>query len=252
MRISKRQCPTQLGVIMLALGLLGTATAALAGSNGNPGVLPVGSSPHGKTYGEWSAEFWKWQFSLPVDRNPIFDTAACSEGQSGHVWFLGGTTSAIEIEPGVILGEATRDCTVPVGTALFLPIVNVECSTVEGNGATEAELRGCASSFADAITDLSAELDGVPLKNLSAYRVESALFTFGPLPDNNVLQFFGVNAPAGTVSASVSDGVHLMLAPLSRGDHTLHFHGALDLSSIGGPTFVQDITYHLTVVPGRN
>jgi len=90
------------------------------------------------------------------------------------------------------------------------------------------------------------------LQDLESYRSQSPLFTFGPLPDNNVLQFFGVNAPAGTVSASVSDGVHLMLAPLSRGDHTLHFHGALDLSSIGGPTFVQDITYHLTVVPGRN
>ena len=91
MRISKRQCPTQLGVIMLALGLLGTATAALAGSNGNPGVLPVGSSPHGKTYGEWSAEHWKWTFSFPVDHHPQTDTADCSAGQSGPVWFLGGT-----------------------------------------------------------------------------------------------------------------------------------------------------------------
>jgi hypothetical protein len=247
MQIRKRRHSGLVGVIAIALGLLGTATAARAGATGNPGVLPPGSSPHGKSYGEWGGEFWRWQFSLPVDRNPIFDTAACDEGQSGHVWFLGGTTSSTEIGPGVILGQATRDCTVPIGTALFFPIVNVECSTVEGNGTTEEELRDCANFFADFITDLSAELDGLSLSNLSAYRKDSPLFTFGPLPDNNVLQFFGVDAPAGTVSPSVSDGIHLMLAPLSRGEHALHFHGTLDLSSIGGPMFIQDITYHLTV-----
>ncbi len=236
-------------VSLLALSVPGLAAAAPKGNLGNPGVLPPNASAHGKTYGEWSAEFWKWQFSLPVDDNPIFDTADCSEGQSGHVWFLGGTTSSTEIAPGVILGEATRDCTVPAGTALFFPIVNVECSTVEGNGTTEAELRACANSFADLIVDLAAELDGWSLHNLSSYRVESPLFTFGPLPDNNVLEFFGVNAPEGTTSPSVSDGVHLLLAPLSVGDHTLHFTGTLDLSSIGGPTIIQDITYHLSVVP---
>jgi hypothetical protein len=242
------------GIIAVIVGLLGTVTGALAGGKGNlgnPGVLPPHSSLHGKTYGEWSGKFWKWQFSLPVDRNPIFDTADCSEGQSGHVWFLGGTTTSTEVEPGVILGQVTRDCTVPVGTALFFPIVNVECSTVEGNGKTEAALRDCANSFADLITELSAELDGRPLHHLARYRVESPIFFFGPLPDNNVLQFFGVAAPAGTVSRAVSDGVHLLLAPLSGGAHTLHFRGVIDLSSIDGPTVIQDITYHLNVKPQR-
>jgi hypothetical protein len=252
MSIRKRHQARLMGIVALMVGLLGTAGAALAaprGNLGNPGVLPPNSSPHGKTYGEWGGEFWRWQFSLPVDHNPIFDTADCREGQSGQVWFLGGTTTTTEIGPGIILGQVTRECTVPVGTALFFPLANTECSTVEGNGTTEAELRECANFFANFITDLSAELDGRSLQNLAEYRAASPLYTFGPLPDNNVLQLFGVDAPPGTISPSVSDGVHVMLAPLSRCEHTLHFHGVIDLSSIGGPTFIQDITYNLSVVP---
>ena len=238
-------------VVFLVLGLANLSSAGSIGQGANPGVLPPHSSAFGKTYGEWGAEFWKWQFSLPVDRNPIFDTADCSAGQSGHVWFLGGTTSFLEVGPGIILGEATRDCTVPVGTALFFPIVNVECSTVEGNGTTEAELRECANFNADFIVDLAAELDGISFHNLADYRRDSPLFIFGPLPDKNVLEFFGVHAPAGTKSPSVADGVHLLLAPLSAGSHTLHFSGVTDLSSQGGPTVIQDITYHLTIRPHR-
>ena len=218
--------------------------------NPNPGVLPVNSKSYGMTYGEWSAEFWKWEYSMPVDEHPLFDTADCSEGQSGNVWFLGGTFATTEQIPGEILGKVTRDCTLPPGKALFFPIVNVECSTVEGNGQTEAELRSCANYFADFIVpeDLKATLDNKPIVNLIDYRVESPLFTFGPLPDNNILWEFGyTDAIPGATSLSASDGVHLMLAPLPAGQHKLHYEGTINLSSIGGPKFIQDITYNLNV-----
>ena len=78
--------------------------------------------------------------------------------------------------------------------------------------------------------------------------VTMACFRFGPLPENNVLQFFDVTAAvAGTVSPSISDGIHVMLAPLARGRHTLRFGGTLDLTSLGGPVIDQDITYELNV-----
>jgi hypothetical protein len=37
---------------------------------------------------------------------------------------------------------------------------------------------------------LNATLDGVPIVNLSQYRVESPLFNFGPLPANNFIAYF--------------------------------------------------------------
>lgn len=238
--------------LLIVVGVaLSPARSVGQGGNANPGVIPPQARYQGLSYGEWSARQTQWFFSLPIDHNPLYDTADCSTGQSGKVWFLGGTFASSVIEPGIILGEADRDCTIPSGTALFFPLVSAECSQAEGNGTTEAELRDCANFLADFIVPSSVflKIDGTPVTNLGSFRVESPFFTFGPLPENNALQAIGYDAPAGTTSPSVSDGYFAMVKPLSVGTHTLHFGGVVDLTSIGGPLFIQDITYTITVAP---
>jgi hypothetical protein len=199
-------------------------------------VFPPQSHPYGKTYGEWEAAWWQWAFSLPVDHNPLFDTAPASTGQTGNVWFLGGTFGPSPV---------TRDATIPTGKALFFPLINNEASTAEGNGTTEAELRASAKGVADGIvpSSLFVQIDGRSLQGLASYRAQSPLFIYGPLPANNLLGF-----PAGTTSPSVADGYYVMLTPLSVGHHTLHFGGTYVAPD--SSTFVQDITYHITVAPG--
>ena len=189
---------------------------------------------------------------MPIDRHPLNDTAPLSEGQSGPVWFLGGTFTAT-IEGNVTVGRAVRSGTVPAGKALFFPILDGECSTLEGNGTTDAELRGCAKFFQDHAYNMTCTVDGAPVNHLDQYRVESPLFTYGPLPENNLLLNSGYpNAVAGSTSPSVSDGVFVMLEPLREGEHTIHFTGSLTLSTAKGDPFDfdfrLDITYHLTVV----
>ena len=236
-------------VFTMVMVMAMTQGAALAGKP-NPDVAPVNSTTHGLTYAEWSARQWQWLYSLPIDAHPLFDTADCSEGQSGKVWFLGGTFASIETEPGVIVGEVDRTCTIPSGTALFFPLIDVETSTIEGNGETEEELRDLANFFADFIDPESVFLvvDGREA-DVSNNRVESPLFTFGPLPANNVLESFGVDAPEGATTPAVSDGYFAMVKPLPVGTHTLHFGGLADFTSVGGPIFIQDISYTITVVP---
>lgn len=216
-------------------------------------IFPPDSIPYGKTYAEWSAEHWKWVYSMPVNHHPLFDTAGVSAGQSGDVWFLGGTFTTTSSN-GVVVGNATRSATIPEGKALFFPVIDNECSTVEGNGTTDGDLRSCAQFFQDHARDLTCTVDGVAVSNLNSFRVQSPLFTFGPLPENNVLQFNGyAGATNGATSPAVSDGVFLMLAPLAAGSHTIHFGGALTLSVTNGDPFDfefrLDITHHLTVVP---
>jgi len=237
--------------------LVAAPSSVSAGSDNasHPGIAPPQSHPYGTSYEEWSALHWKWEFSLPVDHHPLFDTADCSAGQSGPVWFLGGTLATTVDPSGEVVGIADRHCRVPVGTALFFPIADTECSTIEGNGTTDFELRSCAKFFQDHVHNMTATVDGVPVEHLDSYRVKSPLFTFGPLPDNNILQFFNINAPEGSTSESVSDGVFLMLRPLSKGDHTIHFTAVQTFSTANGDSsdfeFRQDITYHLTVVARR-
>jgi hypothetical protein len=212
----------------------------------NSGVVPVGSNAFGRSYGEWSAAWWQWAYSIPVPSNPLFDEtgALCSSGQSGKVWFLAGVFNAS--------GTAVRnDCAIPTGKALFVPILNGECSNVEGNGSTAAEWRACAAAQMDLAADVSAEIDGTPIHDVAQYRVQSPR-PFGlRLPDNNILQLFGFNAPEGrcfptpagcTPYRSVADGYYLLLRPLSAGAHTLHVHGAIPAFG-----FTLDVTYHLQV-----
>jgi len=202
--------------------------------NPNPRVLPPNSAPLGRTYGEWSALWVQWAWGTTTADNPVLDTtgANCAVGQSERVWFLAGTAGPDPVQ---------RSCSVPAGRALFFPVANGFCA---GDGFPDgfAGERRCATEFASQLSNFSAEVDGVPIKGLGAslsasnYRALSPEFAL-ILGDDNV---FG--APAGTYAPGAADGVYLMLAPLSRGEHVIHLH-----ADFTGTSAVVDVTYFLTV-----
>jgi hypothetical protein len=222
----------------IIVGLMAGSVSQVYAQNSNPGVIPPNAKAYGMTYGEWSAKWWQWALSLPVDQNPFFDEGGnCSNGangQLGPVWFLTGVIN--------VSGTAVRDCTVPAGKALFFPLINVDCSTLEADpfhGDNEEELRACVTKDLFQFEDVFAEIDDVAVQDLNRYRVESPLFIF-TVPPSNVL---GVDAGTGQM---ISNGYYLMLAPLPVGDHTIHFGGRFP--NLG---FSLDITYNLTVAPRR-
>jgi hypothetical protein len=233
--------------ILAALTLASAGAFAQSRLRTRTSVVPSQIAHHGNSYADWAAAWWQWAFSLPADGHPLFDEtgAQCAAGQSGPVWFLGGVFN--------VTGSAVRDeCRVPSGKSLFFPIVNVECSNVEGNGDTSTALRACADFFASLATDLAVEVDGVPILGVDHFRIVSPSFGF-ELPENNLLQLFGAPASAGSCFTndagrcepylSAGDGFYLMLRPLSDGRHTIHFRG-----TFGDPiNFTTDVTYHLTV-----
>jgi hypothetical protein len=212
------------------------------GANLNPGILPIQSDAYGATYNEWAARWWQWAYKQPVNTNPLFDQtgAMVANGQSGHVWFLAGVIN--------VSGTATRSATIPTGKALFFPILNVENDNFgppNNPPLSVADLRAGAKAFMDSAINLEADIDGRVVQNPAGYREQSPVFSVN-FPDNNVFQFFGFNTPAGTYSPFVDDGYYLMLAPLSAGPHTIHFHGTVSVAN-----FTVDITYHLNVVGGQ-
>jgi hypothetical protein len=212
-----------LTTVVTLLTLLGPTTAmpGAAGSGpSNPGVLPAQSHPFGRTYGEWSAAWWQYAFSVPVSVNPLFDETGigCGVGQSGHVFFLVGVFS--------VSGTATRDrCEVPAGAALFFPILNVESDAANTPGVTETGLRDINAFYVGIATDLHASVDGHAVQNPAAYRSISPAFAI-TLPPTDDLESFFVGSPViGPVFPAVGDGFYLMLAPLSAGPHTIRFGG---------------------------
>lgn len=217
-----------------ALGLVLTFNLAIAG-NPNPGVIPPDANPAGKSYGEWAAAWWQWALGTPFDQSPLLDDNGefCHVGQGGSVWFLAGTFA----------GTVERTCTLPAGKMLFFPVLNnawfqfctdppLSEDCIQNNYECLRELIRLPEDV-----ELSCEIDGAPLTQLSAYHTESPSFGLNTT-EGSVAAVFGFpvcfNAPA------VDDGYYLMLRPLTPGQHTIHFVGR-------NGAFVSDVTYHLTV-----
>jgi len=181
-------------------------------------VFPANSKPYGLTYGEWTAKWWQWGYSIPKDINPAYDDIGknCTQKQNGPVWFLAGT-----------YGHAVnRKCDIPTGEAILFPILNSECSFAEFPKLKSlSELRTCAKTIQDRVSILKASVDGIPIPSLQEYRIQSPPFNF-TLPQDNIL-----GLPANVTTRAIADGNWVFLKPLSPGSHKITFRGGIQQES---------------------
>jgi hypothetical protein len=188
---------------------------------------------------------------MPKSVSPFLEDGAanCGLGDKSVRFLFGTFAQQTPTGTNDVVGVANRSCTIEAGTRLFLPSLNGDCSTVGGDGKTEAELRACATALGDFIADApskqSLTVDG---KELPTYRAASPLFTFS-LPQDNIL---GVVHPKP--SLSVADGFFAMLDTLEprRKPYIVAFGGSLRIpASATDPafTFSTTVTYAITVAP---
>ena len=216
------------------------AVTALA-QNVNQGVAPPNSKPYGKTYGEWAAAWGQWNEAIPLGVNPANDPSGLQGAinQSGPVWFLAGTFG----------GSATRQATIPAGTAIFFPLIDYlddyPCPNTSypslSKESLEAFLIDDAAKTINQATGLEATLapDHQPPQPLSSFRFHSKLFSFTAAADLLTVD----PCVTGSPQLAVVDGYWLLLKPLSPGTHTLTFGGTLPQVP-----FRTEVTYHLTIV----
>ena len=235
---------TILRAVMILIMILVFAQPVFA-SNGNPGVVPPDSELYGKTYKQWTAEWWRYVMGFPAATSPLADDtgANCANGQSGPVFFLVGTIGT----------EVVRnECVVPKGKSILFPALNVLCAIPE-DGATKKEVTTlCSKGFIDNVDIAEVTVDGVKVENIfpdedqDGYRF-STWFSFDGAIDN-IYDTFCTGAPSGTCyegfhdKKGFTDGYWVMLYPLSAGPHTIHITGGV--TSWG---FAVDVTYNLTV-----
>jgi hypothetical protein len=248
-----------------ALALLLTASSPALADDGTPtnpeGVKPpvVETRPYGLTYGEWSAKWWQWTMAFPVTADPASNTAPPESNQSGKVWFLATAHGSVTVGGSATL---TRNITVPKGKALFFPALaviddNTGCPSYNNPLLTADQLAAQAADIFTAVSETTCTIDGVAVAGLddpqhTFYRVQSPAFTYTVASHDNLLAavFDGPCIPDGiTVTPAVSDGVFIMVAPLSVGQHTIRFVGVV--GPVASPFFFKDITYNITVAPGR-
>jgi hypothetical protein len=219
-------------VVFLLFSVLMPWPASFAQSEVDVVVFKSDSAPFGKTPGEWTAEWWKWFISIPTDESPINDPTGenCAVGQSGPAWFLVGSGG----------GKAERECVIPAGKAIVIPNITTHCSyALNPSLETEEDLMSCAKNDQDLTKETRTTLNGADILN---YRIKSPVFDV-TIPSDNVF-----SAPAGQTRAA-SDGYWVMLTPLPPGNYELRAIGVLEEVTVSGPSvYVEDSTYHLTVV----
>jgi hypothetical protein len=177
----------------------------------NVSVFSTDSNPYGVGYAEWTARWWQWILSLPIENNPAKDETGnnCGLNQNGPVWFLAGTVG----------GVAKRRCVVPEGLAVLFPVLNHGGTLADEPDKSEEELVLFTRSEMDVISDLEVIVDGAKLDKLKNYRVCSPVFDV-VLPKNSL--FGGLPGP----TRGVSDGYWVFLKPLSKGKHFLYSVGS--------------------------
>jgi hypothetical protein len=194
-------------------------------------VVETGQTLFGQSYEDLTSAWSNWLQLEPIGTNPAFDSDGrfCELNQSGPFWFLAGTFGGI----------ADRTCAVPSGKGLFFPIFAFVSFAPEFLGEipcqdlpTEIEQIRCDVNDDIAIApfvDLQVVIDGEPVPDLFAYRVDTAPggFTFvsGPL-----YEAFGVDP--GPRFPAVVDGYWIMLKPLPDGVHTLSFSADYDTDGV--------------------
>ena len=244
---TQKQFFNQVLTLLLGAGLFAAVSTAHADELAGRATAYPKDSAVGATYSILAAAWQQWAGSMPASAHPLFDTAPCSQGQYGSVWFLGGRFCR-EGDTDCADRPATRSCEVPKGTALFFPVVNFSCLNAEaekgfcGDSPVVADMRAHIGNSIDQTVDLQVMVDGKPIKAdlKKEYRVRSPVYP-AVLPADNLLEAIGEGIPAGTYWG-VDDGVYVLLQGLTAGQHVVTFHGKFPQYD-----FVLDFTYNLTV-----
>lgn len=226
-----------------------------------------------------TTSWWQWALAIPSSVHPLSlkpesDPTGkhfCMVGQHGGVWNLGGIFKIVDPIPEVAESAAVeesdeiqpfvveRECRIPLGQEILIPVLNVECNTAEeialDNLDPDATLiekaiylrDGCAKPIADliAVTEAFFGRENSKLKEVEVKRVATKkpfLVTFSPDNILNPLGDFDFSNPDPNPSLAQADGYWVKVKPKKSGNYVLKTLGVLPEYE-----FALDITYKLEV-----
>lgn len=213
-----------LAAAAVSLCLVGGCSSSTTDDTTPACVQPIESTQAyaGKSFDEWTAEWWRWFYRAPGSTHPEFDPDGryCNVAQdpASPVFFMTGGNN----------GASTRTCPIPAGKAILFGMQNGEadnaCLTM--GLATAEKLRTDNQTFLDTIdrSSIKATFDGCSLES-RAYKQSPFSFSYTVPAGDNVYLAQGVNDCKGVVDPAFSAGYWIMLPPLKVGQHKLDFSG---------------------------
>jgi hypothetical protein len=196
-------------------------------------LYSTNSSPYGIPYHQWTAKFWQWLYSLTADQHPRenYTPEKCANGQQGPVWFLDAPLS----------GNQERTCTIPAGKSILAAVLNGQCDTGDVLLRTDEDVRKCATEGND-YGVISGTLDGVEIKNLNQYRIDSGFYNITHIADN----IYGL--PGGGPFRAFTNGYFVFLEPPAPGKHDLQLSVSVVNPFNPQYNYAAEWTYHLVIV----
>jgi hypothetical protein len=200
----------------------------------SPEVFSATDRPYGKTYGQWTVEWWRWALGTPVSVNPVVDTTgkyADVNQPSKDVWFLAGKFgSESRVFP-------QRECTLPADRSILFPVINCEANPLEyPQLRTKEDLIDHVSNDEDTIIKKDCFING---EKMPVERVQSDPKVFSLMIHKE--NYFGVKGGGNTVAAA--DGYWVFFKHLPAGEYTLDLAGECERGRLNSGA-----SYRLTVV----
>jgi hypothetical protein len=181
------------------------------------------SIPYGKTYGNWTVEWWRWALAIPKSVNPVLDITGEYAGvdqQNNDVLFLAGKLADEDIK------VPNRFCTIPAKKSILFPVINCESNPLEyPELRTHQDIIERVKRDEDTIIRKECFVDD---KRIPAQRVKSdpTIFGLSMVKDN----LFNVEGGGSTYASS--DGYWVFLKPLPTGKHVISFQGSCEYGKL--------------------
>ncbi len=170
----------------------------------------------------------RWALSQPWTDGPISDTTGehCADSQEGPVWYLAGTNG----------GSAVRECDIPAGKQLFLPLVNTWTFFPPQLFPTQESIDAGVSSMEAFVEQMHADTCSLTLR-IDGQDVIADFDTMNEELHISVMDPFEINLnddhcavgwfQGGGLMPAVAAGHYALLQPLTPGDHVVEFGGSL-------------------------
>lgn len=208
-------------------------------------------------------QWWKWILGIPADQSPALDETGetdCNVDQKGSVWYLAGFAGSTEGLPG---GSAERDCAIPEGKDILIPIFNTVCAEITDAGLIKTALGleendeippsqlkegliSCTDLLLSFVDELHFSIDGQTLEkdDFDKFRVASPQFQI-VYPEGNV---FG-QSPTNVKQKAVAEGYWVLVEDLEPGEYTIEASSTLVFPNPPHPpsVFKTNVIYHLTI-----
>jgi hypothetical protein len=199
-------------------------------------------------------QWWKWILGIPAEDSPVLDETGedCDVDQKGPIWYLAGFAGSSEGPP--FGGSAERDCTIPEGKDILIPIFNTVCAEQTDAGLIKQELGleedeeippsqlkegliRCTDFFVDLAETLEFSIDGEAVEDFEEFRVVSPQFQI-VYPEGNVFN----QSPTDVKQKAVAQGYWILVEDLEPGEHTIEV-----VSGLPEFDFETSVTYQLTI-----